>query len=279
MTDAGEHGELISFVATGEDGTLEVRDELESQRLRLTVPDLAEFTPAATESFRFPVDDAVALTTLLAAGSDAPDALYYEPAGDGAVPDAVVAALAAERCPPVVLAGAPLAPEQERRLVASGLVAGLSFGRRPTVAALGRGASMLLLGHGLERSAALADLPPERRAFGAPGTVLVRREHGLGPIELDVRSRTEDDHVVVRTVRPVGPFSPGSVTRVRNENPDDSYHLVGTPMPQAHVHSTAEVVDLLVDDDFVVRLNGDVYRGEDDATAALVRESAREAGD
>lgn len=227
-------------------------------------------------------------TVARALGADA-DFLYYEPprdgeradgdrVGDGRPPsNPLDAALSGRECPPVVAVGAPLEPEREAALVERGAIAGLTLDAPPSVEELGRFASFLAVGGSVERSAALAELTPGHRFFGKPTHTLVRREHGIIHAELGVRSTTADEHDVVRWAPVVETVPIGSVTRILNEDPEDVYHLVGTAMTQADVHSTDDVLALLADDDYVVSLNGDQYHGEREATPDLVRESARRA--
>ncbi|QLG28026.1 hypothetical protein HUG10_10875 [Halorarum halophilum] len=219
---------------------------------------------------------------------DDPDFLYYEPAADrdrsdtgDAVGDSRLlgnlldSARSGDQCPPVVAVGAPMEPADETALVGRGAVAGLALDAPPSVAELGRFASLLAVGGSVERGAALAELTPSYRFFGKPTHVLVRREHGFIHAEIDARSMAPDEHEIVRWAPVVETVPIGSVTRILNEDPEDVFHLVGTSAVQADVHSTDDVLALLADDDYVMSLNGDPYHGERRATRDLVRDSAR----
>ncbi|QLG61130.1 hypothetical protein [Halorarum salinum] len=204
-----------------------------------------------------------------------PDLLYYEPAPGLGPDDLLDAVRSTGESPAVAAVGAPLDPAAEAALVEHGTVAGMTADRPLAVRELGRFASSLVVGVSVERSAALAELEPPFRFFGKPAHALVRRQHGVVTLEANVRSLSPDEHEVVRYAPVVETVPVGSVTRVRNENPEDTYHLVGNAVAQADVHSTEDVLALLADDDYVVRLNGEQYHGEREASADLVRESAR----
>ncbi|WP_430503887.1 hypothetical protein [Haloparvum sp. PAK95] len=135
----------------------------------------------------------------------------------------------------------------------------------------------LLRGNSVARTAELLFDPSEYRIAGVPTEMAVLWDTGQNGECYVIDTVAPGEHAAEFVVTPSKPLGIGSVHWLRQDFSPDEHQLVGTSIEMAEHLSTAQVVDLLADEDVVVVLNGEVYADALPPTRDLVERSAARA--
>ncbi|MGZ0746778.1 hypothetical protein [Haloparvum sp. AD34] len=135
----------------------------------------------------------------------------------------------------------------------------------------------LLRGNSLARTAELLYTDDNYRIAGVPTEMAVLWDRGDDGECYVIDTVDPNDHVVEYVDPPSKSLDVGSVNWLRQEFSPNEHQLVGTTIEMTESLSTAQVVEILADEDVIVVLNGEVYADVIPPTREVVERSVSRA--